>query len=133
MESTLIKDDVTNYFDVYRCTPELSVNVPPQYQGEAWNIRIDIAAVGGGTVGKYYGHGNQWIYAVYVDGVLVYSGADLRSAQYGKGATHLEMIATLCSFIHAYAEEDSNEIPEVLKEYGERIGALSIDWRELSY
>lgn len=130
MESTLIKDAVTNYFDVYRSCPEISINVPPQYQGEAWNIRIDIAAMGGGDLFHSYAN-NNWIYGVYVDGTLVYSGADLRSN--GTPATHLEMIATLCAFIHAHAEEDSSAIPEVLKEYGERIGALSIDRRELSY
>lgn len=130
--STLIKDDVTNYFDVYRTSPELSVNVPPQYIGEAWNIRIDIAAMGGGSVGRRYAN-NNWIYTVYVDGNPVYSGTDLRSAAYGEGSTHLEMIAALCDFIYCYAEADSPELPHVLKEYGERFGALSVDWRELSY
>lgn len=119
MSVSLIKETpVIDYFDTYRTSPELSVNVPPASEGEAWNIRIDIAAMGGGTVLEAYTD-TTWIYAVYVDGKMVYSGADLRCT--GTPANHLEMIGTLISFITCDSEH-ANEYPAVLREeYADRL------------
>ena len=90
--------EVVNIFDAYLADVEYTVKVPKEYGGaDESDIRIGMSAVGGGTVGESY-RDNAWIWGVWSDGELVLSAADLRSPV-AVGATHPEMIRTLCSFL----------------------------------
>lgn len=84
-------DVVVDHFQVYRCDAELTVAVPALADGRP-PLTISVAALGGGTPGRAYA-GNDWVYAVYLDGGLVASGADLRSG--GIGRTHHQMAASV--------------------------------------
>lgn len=88
-------DEVVDYFRVYRCDPELIVAVPALAAGQP-PVTISIAALGGGTPGRTYAD-NDWVYAVHLDGDLVYSGADLHCG--GIGRTHQQMAAVLAIFL----------------------------------
>jgi hypothetical protein len=88
-------DEVVDYFQVYRCDPELTVAMPELEDGQP-SLTISIAALGGGTPGRAYAD-NHWVYAVNLDGDLVASGADLRSG--GLGRTHQQMAAVLAVFL----------------------------------
>ena len=90
-----LRNEVVDYFQVYRCDPELTVAVPELDDGQP-SLTIRIAALGGGTPGRAYAN-NGWVYAVHLDGDLVASGADLRSG--GFGHTHEQMAAVLAVFL----------------------------------
>lgn len=92
-------DEVVDYFQVYRSDPELTVAVPELVDGQP-SLTISI---GGGTPGRAYAD-NHWVYAVHLDGVLVASGADLRSG--GIGRTHQQMAAVLAVFL-----ADTDRVP----------------------
>lgn len=113
-----------NFFVEHLTDPELSINVPPERFDDVWRVRIDIAAVGGGTLGKSY-ENQRWIYAVYVDGELVLSGEDLHCVM---PSTHVQAIATLCHFLHVMIEDEPTEIPEVLHKYSQSLRVLAGEW-----
>lgn len=98
--STGLLDEVVDYFQVYRCDPEVTVAVPELEDGQP-PLTISIAALGGGTPGRAYAD-NHWVYAVHLDGDLVASGADLHCG--GIGHTHEQMAAILAVFL---AETDA--------------------------
>ena len=87
--------EVVDYFRVYRCDPELTLTVPALTDGQP-PLMIGIAALGGGTLGRAYAS-NTWVYAVYLDGELVASGADLQSGAIGQ--THQQMAAALAVYL----------------------------------
>ena len=80
--------------------PEYLVDVPRMYVdasgADEKDVTIEIAAVGGGTVGESYAF-NKWFYAVREDGQLVISGADIHSG--ATGATHADTARTLANFL----------------------------------
>ena len=76
-------------------------------------LEIGIAAAGGGTVGRAYAN-NDWIYAVWLAGSLVCSGADLRSG--GIARTHRYMTTVLAEYLSV-----SDEIPPALRRYAARL------------
>jgi hypothetical protein len=97
-----LRDEVVDYFQVYRCDPELTVAVPELEDGQP-RLTIGIAALGGGTPGRAYAD-NDWVYAVHLDGDLLASGADLHSG--GIGHTHQQMAAVLAVFL-----ADTEQVP----------------------
>lgn len=72
-----------DHFDTHRTDPELILALPTT-AGEP-DLRIDIAAAGGGSLGKAY-TGTNWIYRVRIDGETVVSGDDIRAN--ATGMTH---------------------------------------------
>lgn len=109
--------DVDSVFDVYRCDPEATFDVPPLHVGDA-PLQIHIAAAGGGTVGHAYAD-NDWIYEVCLAGVRVASGADLRSG--GLPHTHIEMAAVLATHL-----ADTDQVP-ALHRQRDRLGQWAQD------
>lgn len=87
----------TNYFDVYRCEPELAVTIP-QHTDDEPHIIMAIAVAGGGRVGRSYASAD-WIYTVRADGDVIISGADIRSNL--APATHDDMVNSLANFLES--------------------------------
>ncbi|GAA2349810.1 GGDEF domain-containing protein [Dactylosporangium salmoneum] len=83
--------ETVDAFDVYRAEPEVIFEVPPLVGGQP-PLTVALAALGGGTVGRAYAD-TGWIYAVYLDGIRVVSGTDLRSGRVAR--THRQMAAVL--------------------------------------
>jgi len=94
--------DVEDFFDVYRCDPEVTVDIPPLHVRDA-PLQIHIAATGGGTVGDAYAD-NDWIYELRLAGVRVCSGADLRCGAIPH--THIAMAAVLATHL-----ADTDQVP----------------------
>jgi hypothetical protein len=88
-------DVVVDYFQAYRCDPELTLTVPA-LDDEQPPLVIGIAALGGGTLGRAYAS-NDWVYTVHLDGDLVASGADLHSGAIAR--THRQMAAELATYL----------------------------------
>jgi hypothetical protein len=107
---------VVDYFDLYRCEPEVAYPIPAVCDGDP-AMEIRIAAAGGGEVGAAYAD-NGWIYGVWLDGVLVCSGADLRSG--GVAHTHRQMAAVLAEWL-------AGCFPALLRGQAERLGQWSDD------
>lgn len=118
--------------DSHLADVEYSVDVPELCTGDA-KVRIEISAVGGGTVGKSYAW-NMWMYNVIYDGQLVITGDDLGSN--GTPATHAEMAVSLAGFLSATAESEREmagvcwQAREFLELEGERLGVWNADVRE---
>lgn len=107
---------VVGYFDVYRCQPEATYPVPAACDGDPV-LEIRIAVAGGGEIGAAYAD-NGWIYGVWLDGVLVCSGADLRSG--GIAHTHRQMAAVLADCL-------TDNAPAPLRGQTDRLGQWSHD------
>jgi hypothetical protein len=103
---------MVDYFQVYRCEPEVVFAIPALADDDP-PLEIAIAAVGGATIGRAYAN-NDWIYGVRLAGTLVCSGVDLRSG--GTGRTHREMAGILAEFLC-----DSESIPPPLWPYTQRL------------
>lgn len=86
---------VVSYFEVYRAHPEATFTVPALTNSDP-PLLLRIAAVGGGIAGAAYAN-NHWIYEVELAGILVCSGADLRSG--GHALTHKQIAAALAVFL----------------------------------
>lgn len=95
-----LSESVTDYFATYRTDPEYIVTVPT----DSMKLEILISAVGGGEIGKAYAQ-NDWIYGIRLNGHLVVSGADLRSALHP--ATHHEMAQSLAYFMAVQCESEA--------------------------
>lgn len=95
-----LSESVTDYFMAYRTDPEYIVTVPT----DSMKLEILISAVGGGVIGKGYSQ-NSWIYGIRLNGHLVVSGADLRSAL--RPATHHEMAKSLAYFMSDQCESEA--------------------------
>jgi hypothetical protein len=86
---------VRDFFAAYRTDPEaawalaaLADTDPP--------LRLGIAAVGGGAVGRSYVN-NDWIYGLWLGGRLHRCGIDLRCGAMGK--THHQMAVLLGEYL----------------------------------
>jgi hypothetical protein len=88
------RNEPVDYFGVYRCTPEITLPIPAIDGGQP-PLVISIAALGGGTVGRAYA-GNDWVYAVHLDGVLVASGADLHCGDVPQTHWHMAAVLAAC-------------------------------------
>jgi hypothetical protein len=108
--------DVVSMFDVYRCQPEAIYPILALRESDP-PLEIRIAAAGGGQLGAAYAD-NAWIYGVWLDGSLVYSGADLRSG--GIAHTHWQMAVLLAEYL-------ANIAPAPLRRYDERLGQWAFD------
>jgi hypothetical protein len=108
---------VVSYFEVYRCDPEASFDIPTLTHGDV-PLQIRIAAAGGGTVGAAYAN-NVWIYEVRVAGTLVAGGADLRCG--GLSRTHAQMAVVLAEHLAATDEVAA------LRRHRQRLGIWAYD------
>jgi hypothetical protein len=109
--------DVVDYFEVSRCDPEVTFDIPILARGDT-PLQIRIAAAGGGTVGAGYAD-NDWIYEVRLAGTLVWSGADLHSG--GIARTHAQMAVVLAEHL-----ADTDEVP-ALRRHRERLSLWAYD------
>jgi hypothetical protein len=99
--------DVRSFFEVYRCDPEATFDVPARDTSDP-PLQIRIAAAGGGSVGAAYAD-NTWIYEVRLAGTLVASGADLRCG--GVARTHVQMAVVLAEFL-----ADTDQVPALRRQ-----------------
>lgn len=85
---------VRDLFNANRCTPEAVWQIPGGSRDRP--LRIGIATVGGGTLGRAYAF-NNWIYGVWLGGRLIRCGVDLRSG--GAGKDHRQMAVLLAEHL----------------------------------
>jgi hypothetical protein len=109
--------DVVDYFELYRCDPEVTFDIPTLARGDT-PLQIRIAAAGGGTVGAAYAD-NDWIYDVRLAGTLICSGADLHSG--GIARTHAQMAVVLAEHL-----ADTDQVP-ALRRHRERLSLWAND------
>lgn len=83
----------SDFMERHRLSPEYTATAANAETGRD-RVRLELATLGGGTVGKSYPH-NQWVYRVWRGTTLVASGDQLRS---GSAGTHSEMAQALADF-----------------------------------
>ena len=111
-----LRQPVTCFFEVYRCHPEATFDVPAFAPGQP-PLTIAVAAAGGGTVGQRYAH-QDWIYSIHLDSQLVASGADLRTGAIAH--THRQMAAILAAGL-------TRDCPAVLAPHQDRLSRWAAD------
>jgi hypothetical protein len=87
--------EVRDFFAAYRTDPEAVWAIDALAETDP-SLRLGIAAIGGGTVGRSYAH-NDWIYGLWRGDRLHRCGIDLRCGAMGK--THHQMAVLLGEYL----------------------------------
>jgi hypothetical protein len=99
-------DGVRDWFAAYQAAPEAVWTIPSGSSDTS--LRVGIAALGGGTLGRSYAD-NNWIYGIFSVGRLIICGMDLRSGGFGR--THYQMAILLAEYL-----ADDNTVDEAIRQ-----------------
>lgn len=114
MSDVTVENIVDDFFEVYRTEPEVIFPIPVTAKDQL-PMQIAIGKMGGGHIDAEY-PGN-WIYAIYVKDMPIYSGTDLRS---GTPITHTQAAGLLVDVLLNREESDQHE-ENILKAHGGRL------------
>jgi hypothetical protein len=108
--------DITNYMDVYRTEPEYTHTLD-----EFTPIRIDIAAMGGGELGRSY-ENNRWIYSVWEGDTLVMSHDDMHCSV---SVSHYAAACMVIDWLLNHADDSTDEVEAFVDSYRDELEMLS--------